>query len=354
MLGKPVDDAVRTTSRRNFLRLGLGGLAMAGAAAAGFPNPAAAAAGTQAGLTWTGWSPVAPGLTVDTPLACLRGFGNSNLIGFRSMWLFARRTDNRIFSNRSNDDGQSWVGWTEVPGGGLTDRAVGATMSSMGPVLMAKGQDPDKEVWLNWTGDGIAWSGWHSLGGATNVSPTYYIDRAYAVGTDGEMFSNFTRDLSSFAGWALVPGNGLTDAGINVTGFGPSGGALVVFAKGLDSRIYFNPVRTNFNISPRVVGQWAEVPGGGFTDASPTSAAVPVPAPQSSDGCVFVKGYGDQRIWVNRASGGFNFSGRGEVPGGGRTNLAPCATTGASTTRLGPLFLFIVGTDGRPYMNIGS
>src|SRR4051794_33828855 len=64
-------------TRRGVLRSGVAGLAVAGAGALGLGQGAAygasarlASVGSAAGLSWTGWSTVAPGLTTQRPFAC--------------------------------------------------------------------------------------------------------------------------------------------------------------------------------------------------------------------------------------------------------------------------------------------
>jgi len=362
MTSKSSDQAPRKTlSRRAVLQAGLGGLAVAGVATAGLATPAQAVtarprvparpagAGSAAGMNWSGWAQTAPGISTSNAMACIAdGVGP---IAGSQVWLIATGTDNRIYANTSSD-AQNWNGWNEVPGGGLT---AGPPTVGIGPngslVLSVTGLD--NAIWLNSTTDGINWTGWFSIGGQTFASPLLAERlQVYVPATDGEIFVNSTTDLQNFTGWNVVPGNGLTDVALCLDSFNFSGagGADVLFAKGLDSRIYYNPVDVTAGVSTSIVGKWTEVPGGGLTDAAPAVAGFN----DFIDALLFVKGFQDQRIFVNLASGFANFGGWEEVPGGGLTNNAPCTSGFFDEIGAGPILLFVVGTDGTPYLNMAT
>jgi hypothetical protein len=311
------------------------------------PEPAQAAG--VADMSWTGWFPAAPGFVTNVPLAPVASFLRGAVV-----WLFGTGQNGRIYANRSAD-GHNWVGWSEVPGNGWTPSRVSAATGAHGEiVLTARGGD--NAIYVNSTPDGINWTGWIDTGGATYFGPLagYPYTNLFAVGTDGEMFSNPTGDLHNFGGWRVVPGNGVTNAELAMVNVNiPS---LIIaqqlFHKGLDNRIYENTVSAQGNLSPSSMGHWTELPGNGMTDAAPTAASGP--NTDLIDYCVFVKGLNSQRVYVNRIGPFSSFVGWQEVPGGGLTNLAPTAVTSISVATSDRLFLFVVGLDNAPYLNIGS
>jgi hypothetical protein len=341
-------------TRRRILRSGAAGLLVAGTAAAGLTGGTALgasgtrpmSAGTAAGLNWTGWAPVAPGLTTQRPLACTQ-----TLLGGGAVWLFATGDDSRIYANRTTDD-TNWEDWREVPGGGLTNNAVSAGVGPNGELVLAV-TGTDNGIWINSTADGSNWTGWISAGGATFAPPLVGLPRGnlFAVGTDEQIYRNAT-DLRTFGGWRLLPGNGFTNDGMSMvySNF-TDGGIFALFVKGLDSRIYYNYADVNGNMDRSIIGRWTEVEGGGLTDSAP--AATPTPGQDLIYTHLFVKGFGDQHIYVNRADR-LRFGSWTQVPGGGLTNLAPCATTSRHGFLDGPLMLFVVGLDGQAYLNKGN
>jgi hypothetical protein len=343
-------------TRRRILRSGAAGLVVAGAAAVGLAEGTAhGAAGGQpmsvgrvAGLDWSGWAPVAPGLTTQQPLACTQSFVG----GVAAVWLFATGDDSRIYANRTTDN-TNWVGWSEVPGGGFTNNAPSAGVGPNGELVLAV-TGTDNAIYINSTADGSNWTGWIFAGGASFVPPLVGLPRGnlYAVGTDEQIYRNST-DLHTFGGWNLLPGNGFTDTGMSMeySNFAGVGGVFALYVKGLDSRIYYNTVDVNGTLDRSGVGRWTEVDGGGLTDSAP--AATATPGTDLIDTHLFVKGFQGQRVYVNRADR-LRFGSWAEVPGGGLTNLAPCATTSRFGFLDGPLMLFVVGLDGRPWLNKGA
>jgi hypothetical protein len=313
--------------------------------------PAApAGVGSAGGMTWSGWSQTAQGITTNNALACLAGSFGGSVAGSR-LWLVATATNNRIYFNTSND-AQNWSGWKEVPGGGQT---TGAPTAGFGPngqlVISVRGLD--NAIWLNSTSDGVNWAGWFSIGGQTFATPLLAEDtKVFVPRTDGVIFVNSTTDLRNFTGWQVVPGNGITNDALCLNGFNFSGvgGADVLFATGTDNRIYYNPVDVTTGVSTSIVGKWTEVPGNGFTDAAPAVAGFS----DYIDALLFVKGAGNQSIFVNLASGYPHFGGWEVVPGGGQTNVALCATGFFDGFGSGPILLFAVGLDGTPWVNMGT
>jgi hypothetical protein len=105
-----------------------------------------------------------------------------------------------------------------------------------------------------------------------------------------------------------VPGSGTTDAALCATAYY---GQLWLFAKGINDKIYGNPLVGGS------WGRWWPVPGGGTTDAGLASAA-------GVDGrlYLFAKGINDRRIYMNIFDQATAWSGWQEVPGGGTTDAA--------------------------------
>jgi hypothetical protein len=194
-------------------------------------------------MTWDGWSEVPGGGTTDRALCAITA---------DTEYLFAKGIrDNRIYVNSRGAQG-AWGGWSEVPGGGTTDRALASAYGSIGVLLFAKGIQ-DQKLYFNLL--------------------------------DGQLVAGRP---ATWHGWREVPGGGTTDAAPNAV---EAGASTYLFAKGIqDRRIYFNRApagTTNF------VG-WAEVPGGATTDTSVGSA-------YSGSGLhLFAKGINDRRIYVNR------------------------------------------------------
>jgi hypothetical protein len=88
----------------------------------------------------------------------------------------------------------------------------------------------------------------------------------------------------AIAGWALVPGGGLTPSAPAATALD---GDLGLFVRGTDDRIYVNWLLPN-----NLWTGWAFVPGGGFTPSTPAATAL------DGDLGLFVRGT-DSRIYVN-------------------------------------------------------
>lgn len=292
---------------------------------------------------------IAPGMVTSNSMACIAGDFGASVAGSR-VWLFATGTDGRIFFNNSSD-ALNWAGWSEVPGGGRTSLGPTAGLGPNGQLVLSV-TGLDNAVWLNSTTDGSNWTGWFSIGGQTIAAPLLGEPglHVYAVGTDEEIFVNTTTDLQNFSGWSVVPGGGSTTIAMCLNGFNFSGvgGVDALFAVGTNNHIFYNAVDSDGPISPSILNHWTEVPGGGMTDAAPTAAGFS----DFIDALLFVKGFQDQRIYVNLASGYPNFGGWQEVPGGGRTNVAQCATGFFDNFGIGPILLFAVGTDGTPFLNM--
>lgn len=303
-------------------------------------------------LTWTGWAEVPGGGATHVGLTAVR-----DVAGF-NMALFAAGEDNHIYVNSSPDD-ENWSGWTEVPGEGRTAVALSAASQGQGQgqgqklYLYAAGTD--EHIYVTSTADGTNWNGWNEVSGGGRTQVALYAVPGvglFAAGTDERIYIN----PSPITGeWAEVPGGGLTNAGLCGNEFNISGGGSFfdLFAKGIDDHIYQNV------ISGPVpgVGKWVDVPSGGPpTGPSPTPVALtaaPTPGTGLTQAHLFATGT-DRGIYFNEWFE--TWSGWNPVPGGGLTDAALAAVTFNATGSdgSGTLFLFAKGTDDRIYWNRGN
>jgi hypothetical protein len=344
-----------TPTRRTVLRAGLGGLAAAGVATVGLATPARAS-GSAAGFTWSGWAPTAAGMVTNNAMACIAGSFGGSIAGAR-LWLFATRTDNRIFFNNSAD-AQNWSGWSEVPGGGVTTMGPSAGIGPNGQLVLGV-TGTDGAVWLNSTTDGSNWSGWGSTGFVANdvaaAAPTLGPPalHIYApTASFGEVAVNSTTDLQNFAGWNTLESDGASNLAFCLGSFNFSGvgGADALFRTTLDNTIGYSAVDVSGSVSPSIIGVPEVIPGNGLSDAGPAIAMFN----DSISALLFVKGLRSQQIFVNRADSYNNFGIWEVVPGGGLTNVALCATGFFDAFGTGPILLFAVGTDGTPWLNMAT
>jgi hypothetical protein len=243
----------------------------------------------------------------------------------------------------------TWTTWAAVPGGGTTDVAPAAGVDQAGNLhLLAKGIN-DRRVYMNgmW-GTTLVWSGWaevppggfttaHSLAVALHDTVLY----AFAIRDDGAiMFKRLFVDTGGLLTdpWAEVPGGGRTDAAVSAA---VVNGRLVLAAKGIqDQQIYLN------ELSPagRVWSGWSAVPGGGQTDRTPAVQGF------QDELYVIIKGLSTQRILVKVRTADGDWTDWSPLPGGGSTDtkIAPLAVRGQ-------LYLFGKGiNDNRPYLNAAS
>lgn len=151
----------------------------------------------------------------------------------------------------------SWQGWKQVPGGGRTFDAPGATGAV--DVFM---RGTDNRVFHNHFLGGTNWSGWNPVEGMTTPSApattvlggTLYV---FARGTDDLI--HFNRNVGRWEGWQPVPGGERTQSA-------PGVAAGVLVARRADGAIRFN----TFD-GPTAWRGWKDVPDGGRT---PSAAAI--------------------------------------------------------------------------------
>jgi len=231
--------------------------------------------------------------------------------------------------------GQSFSGWFDVQGDGLTDAAPGATTVGNSIFVFVKGLGGG--VLLNQAELGKPFSGWFEVQGSqrTDANPSAAtIDKTVFVfvkGLDGRIYLNQADFGHAFGEWFEVQGNGRSDRAPSATTLNKT---VFVFMKGLDNRVYLN--QADFG---KPFGDWFEVQGGRLTDQAPATTAI------GRSIFVFVKGL-DGRIYLNQAEFGRAFGGWFEVQGGMLTDQAPVATTVGRS-----VFVFIKGLDGGIYVN---
>jgi hypothetical protein len=243
----------------------------------------------------------------------------------------------------------AWTAWAGVPGGGTTDVAPAAGVDQAGNLhLLAKGIN-DRRVYMNgmW-GTTLTWGGWaevppggfttsHSLAVALHDEILY----AFAIRDDGAiMFKRLFIQQSGLLTdpWAEVSGGGRTDAAVSAA---VVNGRLVLAAKGIEDRqIYLN------ELSPagRMWSGWYVVPGGGQTDRTPAVQAF------QDELYVIIKGVSTDRILVKVRTADGDWTDWAPVPGGGATDtkITPLAVNRQ-------LYLFAKGiNDKAPYLSAAS
>jgi hypothetical protein len=187
----------------------------------------------------------------------------------------------------------AWSGWSEVPGGGATDRALGSVEFNNRLYLFAKGLGP--AIFVNSMGEDTGWSGWSEVpgGGATDqaLSPVVFNRQLYlfAKGLGNGIFVNSLGEGTGWSGWREVPGGGATDQALNSVVFNNQ---LYLFAKGLGLAIFVNSMGEGTGWTG-----WREVPGGGATDQALSSVVF------NDQLYLFAKGLGNG-IFVNSMANG--------------------------------------------------
>jgi hypothetical protein len=134
--------------------------------------------------------------------------------------------------------------WAELPGGGRTDAAPAAAL--VGPdhnYLFAVVKGLDGNVYLNQGTLGGAFVGWQQMGFQTTVAVGAGSsgDNTVLVATadDGRIFYNWW-PLGGSGSWAELPGGGRTDAAPAAALVGPDHNYLFAVVKGLDGNVYLN------------------------------------------------------------------------------------------------------------------
>ncbi len=126
--------------------------------------------------TWEGAKLIEGTFTTNAAVASHDGPANLKL------WVFAKGENNEIYFNILNDsNGLSWLGWSHLPSGGTTDKALAVTGDPETLYLFSIGIN-DRRIYYNIfaqrNGTLYDWSGWNPMedGGTT--------DENVAVGGD--------------------------------------------------------------------------------------------------------------------------------------------------------------------------
>ena len=169
---------------------------------------------------------------------------------------------------RSSHRAAFWTGWSQVPGGGATPDAPGATTYQGRLYVFVRGTD--NRIYLNRLTGSSAWTGWSEVpgGGFTPSGPaaTSYAGQLYLFvrGLDSKIYLNRLTGLGSWTGWGEVPGAGLDPFRTGCSGLWRA--PATVRTSGTDSAIYYNSL-----LFTTWTG-WSQVPGGGVTLVGPSAA----------------------------------------------------------------------------------
>jgi hypothetical protein len=252
------------------------------------------------GGSWSGWKEVPGGFHTSSAPACTQHDSR--------LYLFAVGEEDKV--NVTQFNGTAWDDWSEVFGGGHTNVALSATSFEGSLYLFAKGSS-DQLVWVNVL-NGTSWTGWKEVPGGfrTNSSPnavTYQDELCLFCKGPGEAISMNRFDGQHWRGWQRVPGDGHTNSAL---GAATDQARLYIFAKGsTDQKIYVNAWAVTPAIPPSPNGPlhpipasskwsgWIEIPGDGHTDCGPAGSLF------GGQMYLFVKGGGEEIIYVNRSNG---------------------------------------------------
>jgi len=241
--------------------------------------------------------------------------------------------------------GQAFSEWHQIAGNGRTDAQVALASVENTLFIFCKGLN--NKIYVNQaelTANNSApekfaqsFSGWFELQGngltdtapaATRIKNSVFV---FVKGLDGRIYLNQAEYRKPFSGWFELDGNGATDV---APACATVSDVVFCFVKGLDGHVYVNQAEYGHHFSG-----WFEVQGGGETDVSPAATSI------DQTVFVFIKGI-NGRIYLNQAELGHAFSGWFEVQGNGYTELAP-----AASSVLQSVFVFALGLDCKLYMN---
>ncbi|HKX31896.1 MAG TPA: hypothetical protein VJ302_29690 [Blastocatellia bacterium] len=201
----------------------------------------------------SGWGQI-PGMSTDTKPALV--FDNAGRLR-----AYARGLDSRIY--RSTLQGGNWSAWNVVPGGGFTMSAPEAVLFNRQVHLIVRGFG--EEMYYKADEDGVDPS-WYEVPGAgvTPSGPTAAVSgsQLYIVhrGFDNRFYwGRVDGSWNNFSGWS--PLDGLTDT--EPTSAIDKDGGLVIYHRGLNSRIYGGTLRN---------GSWS-----GWSEVMPTNATMQGP-----------------------------------------------------------------------------
>jgi len=194
--------------------------------------------------SFQGWQEVPGGGQTDQALAAAEG-------GTKAMvYLFMKGLDGHVYVNaRDWVPAQSWSGWQEVPGGATTDVGLTASNASRSHKIYLFRKGPDDHSYVTQldvlTGQ---WSGtWTEVpgGGTTNkaLAATVAGDTLYlfaiGIGDKHQYMNRMHVPDETWTGWESVDGGGTTDVGDAATS--ESFGKIYLLSKGIiDHKIYWN------------------------------------------------------------------------------------------------------------------
>jgi hypothetical protein len=276
---------------------------------------------------------------VGPPLVPLKGIGTrvaaagtggfisadfDNFVAIGGLSLAIRGTDNGIYHNRF--DGVAWSGYTGLPG---ATADIPALASSGGGVLDLVVRGTDNGIYHNHY-DGATWSGWTALPGATASIPALAASGGGVLdlvvrGTDNGIYHNHY-DGTTWSGWVALPG---ATADIPALAAG-GGGVLDLVVRGTDNGVYWN------HYDGTTWSGWVALPG----------ATADIPALAASGGGVLdlvVRGT-DNGVYWNHYDGA-TWSGWTALPGATASIPALAASGG------GVLDLVVRGLDNSVYHN---
>jgi hypothetical protein len=275
--GPVAGDQISMTGADLKARLGTSGFYTETRSYSGSDSPTGCGSNSQYSVTfsvfrthWSGPWEIPGGGRTDAALAAT-WFQNR-------IWLFAKGTDDRIYFNQSADR-VNWTGWSEVPGGGMTDSGLAVAHSDTRLWVFAKGLD--NKIYLNYfdpsitsfSGDG--WYGWDEVAGGEQTDASLGAAYDHFGGLGGDYVHVFAKragapqiDYNSFQ--VPLPSSG-----------GPTrGGPGPIPPLNFGSR------------DAKKFGVWAEIPGGGLTDAGPSAFV-------ADKEYVLVKGMGRPSVFYN-------------------------------------------------------
>ncbi|MGN6672570.1 MAG: hypothetical protein ACTHMA_04670 [Thermomicrobiales bacterium] len=151
-------------------------------------------------------------------------------------YIYARRTDSGVWVRKT--DGLWYTGWS--PLGGATDLLPAAAGQGAFINVFVRGQDGG--LWVNRTADGRTYAGWQALGGQLGAAPAAagFGTRSYVFTLDpaGNVAARVSGDGRTFSA-PIALGGTLAAAPVATV----VNGALTLFGKGRDGRLYTRATR---------------------------------------------------------------------------------------------------------------
>ncbi|GGX89627.1 hypothetical protein GJV26_25675 [Massilia dura] len=264
--------------------------------------------------SWQGWTQVpGGGRTIDAP-------GATGAVD-----VFVRGTDNRVHHNHFFQ-ADHWSGWQPLDG--LTAHSAPATASLNGSVyVFARGADN----LIHFNRNAGHWEGWQPVPGGeqTDSAPAVAPGVLAVRRGDGAIRFNTFDGPGAWHGWRDVPDNGRTPSAPALTQFGAG---FFLFVRGTDDGIHYKSLGSN----RQSWGVWQRIPDG----ATPSAPAI-------ANGLLVVRGT-DDGLHHNNFDGASGWTGWQRVPGG--------LTRDAPTLAHSPGFFTLVvrGTDDGIHFNFNA